>query len=75
MAHPFSKMFEKALKKSSLEDNLVLEKAEELKKKGYSITEIYEVLSKLHGSLIRDADIEIVGQALEEFKEKYIEEE
>ncbi len=73
MAHPFSVMFDKALKKSTPQENLVLEEAEKLRKKGYSVQEIYDVLEKLHQALIGDRDIEIVGEALEEFS-RYIEE-
>lgn len=75
MAHPFLKMFDKALKKSTASRNLVSEKAEELKEKGYRTEEIHEVLLKLRGSLIEDADREVVREALEEFAEKYMEEE
>jgi len=71
MAHPFSKILETALKKSSPEDNFVLDEAEKLKKKGYSVREIYTVLRKLHASLVADADAEIVGEAVEEFS-RYI---
>lgn len=67
MAHPFSKMFEAALKKSTPEDNFVLDEAEKLKKKGYRVQEIHTVLKKLHGSLISDDDREILGEALDEF--------
>ena len=74
MSHPFSTMFEKALKKSTPEDNLVLEEAEALRKKGYSVQEIYDVLDKLHRELIQDRDTEIVGEAVEEFS-KYLQEE
>ncbi len=64
-------MFEAALKKSSLSSNLVLEVAEDLKKKGYSIQEIYEVLQKLQRELVRDSDLQIATEALEEFS-RYI---
>ncbi len=72
MAHPFSTLLEKALKKSTPEDNLVLAEAESLRKKGYSVHEIYEVLQKLHRELVQDKDRDIVGEAAEEFS-KYIE--
>ena len=74
MAHPFSVMFEKALKKSTTQDNLVLEVAEDLRKKGYDVHEIYEVLKKLHEELLGDDDVEIIGEVLAEF-ETYIEED
>ncbi len=73
MTHPFSTLFEKALKKSTPEDNLVLEEAEALRKKGYSVHEIYEVLQKLERALVQDKDSALVGEAVEEFS-KYIEE-
>ena len=68
MSHPFSNMFEKALKKSTPEDNLVLEEAEMLRKRGYSPREIFDVLEKLHRELVSDADRAVVGEALEEFR-------
>lgn len=73
MTHPFSTLFEKALKKSTAEDNLVLEEAEALRKKGYNVHEIYEVLQKLERELVQDKDTAIVGEAAEEFS-KYVEE-
>ncbi len=60
-------MFEKALKKSTPNDNMVLEVAESLRQKGYGVQEIYDVLKKLHRELVRDEDSEIVGEAAEEF--------
>ena len=67
MAHPFEKIFEAALKKSTLEENLVLMEAEKILKKGYSPIEIFAVLTKLKQSLVLDADEHIVGEAAEEF--------
>lgn len=67
MAHPFEKIFDTALKKSTEDENLVLDEAEKILKKGYSPSEIYVVLKKLHHSLVLDADERIVGEALEEF--------
>ena len=61
------KMFDKALKKSTSEDNEVLDVAEKLKEKGYRVEEIHTVLSKLHKSLIDVTEAEIVGEAVEEF--------
>jgi hypothetical protein len=74
MAHPFEKMFDKALKKSTPLDNEVLVVAEKLREKGYSPEEIGTVLKKLHKSLIQPEDSEIVGEALEEFNQ-YLESE
>lgn len=67
MAHPFEKLFELALKKSTGGENYVLNEAEKLKEKGYPVDEIYTVLKKLRNSLIQDADVEIVTEATEEF--------
>ncbi|MES2007072.1 MAG: hypothetical protein V4436_03115 [Patescibacteria group bacterium] len=65
--HPFEKMFEKALRKSTPDENLVLLEAEDLKKKGYSIDEIYGVLVHLRDALIQDKDRDILNEATEEF--------
>lgn len=69
MAHPFEKMFDKALAKSTEFDNAVLTEAEKLLEKGYSGFEIGGVLSKLERSLIDRKEAEIVREALEEFKQ------
>jgi len=66
MAHPFTKMFDQALKKSSVEDNQVLVEAEKIITKGYSATEVYNVLTKLQKSLIDATEAEIVSEAVEE---------
>ncbi len=66
MAHPFVKMFDQALKKSSTEDNQVLVEAEKIIKKGYSATEVFTVLTKLQKSLIDNTESELVGEAAEE---------
>lgn len=71
MAHPFEKMFEKALRKSSEGENLVLEEAESLRKKGYSVDEIYSVLTHLRDALIPEKEVAILTEACDEF-EKYL---
>jgi hypothetical protein len=68
MAHPFAKMFDKALAKSTEFDNAVLTEAEKLLEKGYSGFEIAGVLDKLARSLIDPKEAGIVLEALEEFK-------
>ena len=68
MAHPFEKMFDKALKESTPFSNEVLIQAEKLKEKGYRGEEIAQVLNKLQKSLIDNNEAEIVGEALEEFR-------
>lgn len=67
MSHPFTKMFENALRKSTPLDNLVLVEAEKLRDKGYSENEIYTVLVKLQKGLIDKDESEIVKEAVEEF--------
>jgi hypothetical protein len=67
MAHPFTKMFDTALRKSNELDNLVLEEAEQLLLKGYRAEEIFEVLENLQKSLIDKTEAAIVGEAVEEF--------
>lgn len=67
MAHPFLKIFENALRKSTPTENVVLKEAKRLKEKGYSVREIHAVLSQLRRSLISDQDTAIVGEAVEEF--------
>lgn len=71
MAHPFEKMFLNALRKSTIDENLVLEEAKKLIAKGYAPTEIHEVLSKLASGLIADGDVEIVTDVLEELGEQF----
>lgn len=67
MSHPFMKMFENALSKSTPLDNLVLVEAEKLRDKGYSENEIYTVLVKLQKGLIDKDESEVVAEAVEEF--------
>ena len=71
MAHPFEKFFNKALRQSTEDENLVLEEAEDLRRKGYSPDEIYSVLVHLRDALIPDLERSIVAEACEEF-EKYL---
>lgn len=69
MAHPFARMFEKALKKSSLESNLVIVEAKKILEKGYRKEEILTVLQKLQKSLIDETEERIVEEAVEDFSE------
>lgn len=71
MTHPFVKMFNSALKESTLADNLVLEEAERLKDKGYQPHEIHTLLTKLHKGQIDEIESEILREAAVEF-EKYL---
>ena len=74
MAHPFTRILEKAIEDSRGDENHVLGEAEKLLEKGYSAKEIYGVLSKLKSSLISPADEAIVAEALEEFSQ-YVDED
>jgi hypothetical protein len=69
MAHPFEKIFEKAIAKSRGDENHVLGEAEKLMGNGYAPKEIYDVLRKLKQSLIVEAEEKIVGEAVEEFSQ------
>ncbi len=71
MTHPFAKIFYTALKKSTPGENLVLEEAEALKKKGYTASEIHEVLTKMHAGLIDETEERIVKKAADEI-ERYL---
>lgn len=66
MAHPFTKIFDQALSKSSAEENFVLSEAEKIIKKGYSAQEVFDVLTKLQKSLIDKNEADIVSEAAEE---------
>lgn len=66
MSHPFEKIFEKALKKNSEEENSVLKEAEKLIEKGYRAEEVCSVIMKLEKSLIDDKDAAIVHEVWEE---------
>lgn len=73
MSHPFEKMFDRAIKKSTSLENAVLAEAEKIREKGYSAEEIIAVLRKLEKSLIDKDEAEIVGEAVEEFS-RYVDE-
>ena len=71
MTHPFAKLLNTALRKSTATDNVVLEEAEMLKSKGYDAAEIHEVLLKIQKGLLNDVDAEIVREAAEQI-ERYL---
>ena len=66
MAHPFLKMFLKALRDSDEVDNQVTVVAAKLIKKGYSRQELAEILIGLKHSLIEDKERLIVTETIEE---------
>jgi hypothetical protein len=67
MAHPFMKMFDKALKASDESTNEVFLAAHKLRAKGYPPLEIRGLLVQLEKSLIDPKEAEIVTEAIEEF--------
>jgi hypothetical protein len=67
MAHPFISFFDKGLKKSTSEDNVVLQEALKLREKGYRDEEVGEVLRSFAKSLVDDREAGIAEEALEEF--------
>jgi len=69
MAHPFIKLFDTALKKSTPEDNAVYRVAAGLIEKGYRPAEVVECLVRLEKSLIDPAESAVVAQAREELEE------
>lgn len=71
MTHPWEKLFSKALRKSTEDENLVFEEAQALRAKNYSVEEIYGVLTGLRDKLIQDKERNIVAEAADEF-EKYL---
>ncbi len=75
MKHPWMKMFDAALRKSTLEDNLVFEKALDLKEKGYAAREIHSLLVRIEKSLVDAEEEAIVRAAATEFKEEFLPDE
>jgi hypothetical protein len=65
MAHPFAKLFEASLSKSTTHQNLVLKKAQEFINKGYRREEVCEVLEKVARGRIDDTETRIVREAIE----------
>ncbi|NCN52560.1 hypothetical protein GW943_02005 [Candidatus Parcubacteria bacterium] len=68
MGHPFAKMFETALSKSTPTDNAVLTEAMRLLGKGYSPEEIFSVLERMSHGRLDDDETEILVEAVEEFE-------
>ena len=70
MAHPFEKMFERALKKCAGEYEIVFDEAVKLREKGYSHAEILGVLTKLQKSLIDEKEAEIIQDTIDAFEDE-----
>lgn len=66
MTHPFTKQFERALKKSTVDENGVLTEARKLLEKGYRIEEIDSVLKELSFGRIDDRECYIIEEARKE---------
>ncbi len=66
MHHPFEKLFDDALRKSTDGENLIADVAFDLKGKGYQPSEIYLALRHFEHGLIQDRDIALAKAALEE---------
>jgi hypothetical protein len=64
MAHPFEKIFYKALQKSTAEENLVYADAKKILAKGYRFEEVLSVLTKLQKSLVDEKEEKLVGDAI-----------
>jgi hypothetical protein len=69
MTHPFIKLFDKALKRSTPDDNAVLTVAQGLIEKGYRPAEVLECLTRLEKSLLDPAEVAIVVGARKELEE------
>ena len=69
MTHPFEKMFDKALRKSTSDENYIFEVANKMRSKGYRSEEIISVMHKLQKSLIDDNEALLVQDAIDRFEE------
>lgn len=69
MAHPFESLFEKALARSTPEDNGVLNTAERLLEKGYARAEVVGVLKKMHQGRIDEREASFIHEAVETLEE------
>jgi hypothetical protein len=67
--HPFMRLFEDALYKSTKDENVLLERAEYLRDAGYDPQEVRDVLLRFKGTLLIKEDSEIVKDALDVFSE------
>jgi len=74
MAHPFTKMLEKALAQSSEMDNRVLREAQKIQAKGYRDEELIEVLRAMKFGRIDPTEEAIIAEAIEEFSDEEEEE-
>lgn len=70
MAHPFTKLLEKALDKSTELDNRVLTVAEQIRAKGYREEELLEVLHAMRFGRIDPTEEAIITEAIEEFSDE-----
>ena len=66
MTHPFEKMLEKALGKSTQTDNQLLREAKRILDKGYREEEIIDILRSMEKGRIDDSETELVSNTIEE---------
>ena len=69
MKHPFTKIFEKALKKSTKEENVVLLEAQKIIQKGYSKVEVARVLDTCIKGRLDDTEVAVLTEALDVLNE------
>jgi hypothetical protein len=70
-SHPFESVFNVALQESMASEkheNFVLEEARALHEGGYASEEIYRALKHLRSTLLKDKEIELLDEVLEEFE-------
>jgi len=66
MSHPFTKLFDLALRSNLPGENKLLDQAEELRRAGYPVQEIHDVLLTFVRGLISDSDRALAKEALDE---------
>lgn len=66
MKHPFTKLLETALAKSSSEDNLLTREVEKILEKGYSEKELYSVLLHMKKGRLDDGEVALIEETLKE---------
>jgi hypothetical protein len=67
MAHPFQKIFLRALAESTPTDNRLLHETEKLLEKGYSRHEVCGVLTRLEASLLDDTERSLCTEVCGEY--------
>ena len=65
MRHTFEKLFDKAVRQSTEDENQVCDVAEDLRSRGYNPCEIAEVLKRLEKKLVDASEAALVHEAYE----------